>query len=142
MDCAGCGACCDPVWLGLTPLELASAMARMQAGARVSSADGEANLRFIAGHMLPLDPQPEAYLDGGPASSSGHVAWSCDRYDPASRLCTAHDERPPICRGWPWYGDAPFPHDAMPASCSHNWDVTPAARGELVGRLLPLWPAT
>jgi len=28
-------------------------------------------------------------------------AYQCDRFDPASRLCTAHDDRPPICRAYP-----------------------------------------
>jgi Fe-S-cluster containining protein len=28
-------------------------------------------------------------------------AYQCDRFDAVSRLCTAHDERPPICRAYP-----------------------------------------
>ena len=140
MDCAGCGSCCDPVWLELDALELATLLARMQAGARVSSADGEANLRFIGEHMVPLAEQPETYLDGGPAATSGHTAWSCDRYDPVAKLCTAHDDRPPICRGWPWYGDPPYAMSSMPGECSHQWDREPGERGPLPGRLLPLWP--
>lgn len=139
MDCAGCGRCCDPVWLPLTALELTQLLSRISAGARVSSPDGEENLRFIGEHMVPVVPQPDTYLDGGPAETSGHTAWRCDRYDPVARLCTSHDDRPPICRGWPWYGEEPYVMTSMPDECSHQWDVagTPAP---VERRLLPLWP--
>lgn len=147
MDCAGCGDCCDPVWLGMTGLELAHDLAIIAAGRRASTADGETNLRFIAEHMVPLAAQPETYVDGLPAAGSGMVAWKCDAFDPATRRCTAHDTRPPICRGYPWYGDAP-PADtdakgaALYPGCSHRWDLEPGARGDLAGRLLPLWPVS
>ena len=29
----------------------------------------------------------------------------CDRFDPETRLCMAHDERPPICQDFPYYGE-------------------------------------
>jgi Fe-S-cluster containining protein len=31
----------------------------------------------------------------------GMHAYQCDRFDTESRLCTAHEERPPICRAYP-----------------------------------------
>ena len=33
--------------------------------------------------------------------------FACDAYDSESHLCTAHEERPGICRGYPWYGREP-----------------------------------
>lgn len=142
MDCGGCGACCDPVWLAMDPLEVARCLALDAAGRRFSTREGEVNVRFIAEHMTPLVPQPESYYDGEPAATSGHTAWRCDKYDPVSRLCTAHDDRPPICRGYPWYGDEPRGNaTAVLPGCSHLWDLKPGDRGPLPGRLLPLWPA-
>jgi len=32
-----------------------------------------------------------------------------------ARLCTAHDERPPVCRNFPWYDyDIDDPGDPLP----------------------------
>lgn len=39
----------------------------------------------------------------GPGRTKG---WTCDRFDPVARLCLAHDERPPICSDYPYYGRA------------------------------------
>jgi Fe-S-cluster containining protein len=33
--------------------------------------------------------------------SDGMHAYQCERFDSSSRLCTAHEERPPICRAYP-----------------------------------------
>ena len=32
---------------------------------------------------------------------AGMHAYQCDRFDTTTRLCTAHDDRPPICRAYP-----------------------------------------
>jgi Fe-S-cluster containining protein len=39
-------------------------------------------------------------------------AYQCDRFDPQSRLCTAHDDRPPICRAYP------IALNLLPARCT------------------------
>jgi Fe-S-cluster containining protein len=35
------------------------------------------------------------------AQTDGMHAYQCDRFDVTTRLCTAHEERPPICRAYP-----------------------------------------
>jgi Fe-S-cluster containining protein len=39
-------------------------------------------------------------------------AYQCDRFDPTTRLCTAHEERPPICRAYP------IAINILPARCT------------------------
>jgi Fe-S-cluster containining protein len=53
-----------------------------------------ANADFLTSHWTPI---PE---DAGKAMPR----FQCSAFDPATRLCTAHDSRPPICSGYPWYG--------------------------------------
>ena len=134
MDCAGCGDCCDPVWLPYSKEMLTTTVAM--------NSDGDAHdlgedATFVLAHMTPMDPQPAQ-----PSGETGSgIAWSCDAWDPSTRQSTAHDDRPPMCRAYPWYGQpAADTVAALLPRCSHRWDVAPAERGPLSGRLLPLWP--
>lgn len=38
----------------------------------------------------------------------GGVFYECDAFDPVARVCTAHDTRPQICSGFPWYTEPPY----------------------------------
>jgi Fe-S-cluster containining protein len=62
-------------------------------------------------------PAPE----GSPAPVQYLV--TCDQFDPETRMCTAHDDRPPICSGYPWYGAEPNPNRALDPQCSFIADV-------------------
>jgi Fe-S-cluster containining protein len=33
--------------------------------------------------------------------------YTCDAWDSTTKLCTMHEDRPPVCRGFPWYGGEP-----------------------------------
>jgi Fe-S-cluster containining protein len=78
--CTACGDCCDPVWYPLGPADI-----------RQSAAiTGAEDLRFAAEHWSATGRRDD-----------GMHAYHCDRFDPDTRLCTAHEERPPICRAYP-----------------------------------------
>lgn len=47
----------------------------------------------------------------------------CAAWDPETRLCTAHDDRPPVCRSYPWYSTGPRPDAIESARCSFWADV-------------------
>jgi Fe-S-cluster containining protein len=50
--------------------------------------------------------------------------YACDAFDVDTRLCTAHAERPPICRGFPWYDRPPAARKVrLPERCSFNADL-------------------
>jgi Fe-S-cluster containining protein len=50
-------------------------------------------------------------------------AVRCDAFDPDTRECTAYEDRPPICSGYPWYGKTPDRERLLDPCCSFNADV-------------------
>jgi Fe-S-cluster containining protein len=62
---------------------------------------GAVDLVFAAEHWTPTGQR-----------AHGMHAYQCDRFDPTTRLCTAHDERPPICRAYP------VPLNVLPPRCT------------------------
>lgn len=82
-----------------------------------------ANADFIASHWK-LNP--------------GGERWSCDAFDQVTRLCTAHEERPPVCRDFPWYGREPDLITSLNPQCSYLLDVAPSERPEGARPLIPL----
>jgi Fe-S-cluster containining protein len=69
--------------------------------------------QFAAEHWRPLT-RDEAmrrnpfYTSRLPADAP---LYACDRLGDDGR-CTAYDERPLVCRGYPWYGAPPAQHGA------------------------------
>lgn len=97
------------------------------------------NRRWIEEHLTEIVPR-RAGLAAADYFEAGAVTWvgykgsptvdaivsffyRCDWYDPDTRECRAHDQRPPICSGFPWYGDRPDPLKAMPPECGYLVDV-------------------
>jgi Fe-S-cluster containining protein len=107
--CSACGDCCDPVWFPLPPAEI-------RQGAEVARRpDDAANLRFAR----------DAWTWTGEVDDLAGWAYRCAMFDEATRRCTAHETRPPVCRGYPWFDDVPrrgLP--LLPTRCSHWADVT------------------
>lgn len=66
--------------------------------------------------------------------------WTCDAYDPEHGVCTAHDDRPPLCRDYPWYGRQPGADDAatLYRQCSYLADLPPDQRPDSARPLIPL----
>jgi len=90
MACRQCGECCDPILLRATKREIRAD----------PSLDGDA---FILRHWRRIS-QREAFRKRPILRKShypGRCYYLCDRFDPVSRRCTAHEERPPICRAFP-----------------------------------------
>ncbi len=107
VSCTRCGDCCDPVWFALSPADV-----RQGAVTAAGTAAG-ADLAFAAAHWS---------FTGATDDVAGY-AYSCDRFDPVTRLCTAHEQRPPVCRGYPWYDAAPTPLRQLPARCAFREDL-------------------
>lgn len=87
------------------------------------------NARFILKHWhrIPRDEATRLRTAHGAADPTprGH-RYRCDAFDPVTRLCGAHDERPPICRNFPWYEDGPNASDAptrLNPRCSYWHDI-------------------
>jgi Fe-S-cluster containining protein len=106
-ECAKCGDCCESIWMNSTKADMRK---RLRDASHTSN--NVENARFILNHWHRQ-------------SGIGKTArWACDMFDPVSRLCTAHDSRPPICRDFPWYGREPHLID-ISKRCSF-WADLPA----------------
>jgi len=90
MSCRQCGECCDPILLRSTK--------------RAIRADRSmASDEFILSHWRRIS-KDEAFIKRPLLRAShypGRYYYVCDRFDPTTRRCTAHDARPAICRAFP-----------------------------------------
>lgn len=116
-----CGQCCDPVMLPYS---------RMEA---IFDPSIPLEERQWADRCLTAMPVKEAHLKapwligrlladrfGNPSSP---FFFRCSNFDPATRQCTDYDNRPGMCRGYPWYGGQPRTDAALPPDCSYQADL-------------------
>ncbi len=116
--CNMCGACCRVLTLEQSPEDIA-AMATLTRVLGIPS-----DHQFAAQHWRPLTRaeamQRNAYYTGRlPADA---FLYTCDRLGDDGR-CTAHDERPLVCRGYPWYDRAVSEMELADAQCGYFFDV-------------------
>lgn len=61
--------------------------------------------------------------------------YTCNMLDKETRLCTAHDERPPVCRDYPWYDRKPSGKSLVSKRCGFWYDVDEEERPD---NILPI----
>lgn len=120
-DCSRCGDCCDPVIVVFDP--------QVWAAERLTAANlsdvGRGNAEFLRDHWTSQSTFTEQ-LEGQDVTVH---RVRCSAFDPDSRLCTAHDSRPQVCSGFPWYGRPDGDKgrrpvaDSLSPRCSFNADV-------------------
>lgn len=108
--CTGCGGCCDPVIIPrrmVTKTRVAGDPDLMPVAPGAS--DGERCRSWIRDDLTRIS-RTEA-LRRRPAialgATSGQFFYACRHYDRETRRCLDYDNRPSICRGFPWYGKEP-----------------------------------
>lgn len=130
LGCARCGDCCDPVMI-----ERGSATGILDwfrywdDSGQEEDTNLDPTVRFMYENM---------HETGG---DERHIAFTCDRFDTVTRLCTAHDDAPPMCKDFPWYGHGEAHPDSvqkLPPRCSYALDAAPGARREDARPLIPL----
>jgi Fe-S-cluster containining protein len=129
LGCSRCGDCCDQIWLPAA--KITSIRAAIDAGDPESriSADMRADCEFIETHWT----VEERSLDGQ------DLRYVCDRFDAEARLCTAYEQRPPVCTNFPYYGRTAIPApDRLPSRCSFAFDVAPELRRSDARPLIPI----
>lgn len=124
LGCARCGDCCEHI---LMSGEFDPELLRV-----VRDSDADVSVAFIKTHWTLTDVVKDEH--GAPQAT----VWNCDRFDSKNRICTAHDDRPPICVGYPWYDREPGPGRMLPLKCSYAWDIPPWERAPGAQPLLPL----
>jgi Fe-S-cluster containining protein len=134
--CSKCGLCCRALGIRQPKRELWS-LARQ----------GDANGSFTARHWHRISRAEALRRNSGMAYriQTARAAalplyfYECDAFDPATNLCTAHADRPPVCRGFPWYGRAPEAASLRPfKECSFWEDVRERQLGLLAQHLAAL----
>jgi Fe-S-cluster containining protein len=115
--CNQCGACCRVLTVAQSPEE-------MQAIAAITCVLGiPSDMVFAAKHWHPLSREEALrrnpfYVSRLPVEA--HFYW-CDQLGDDGR-CQAYEERPLVCRGYPWYDqavrDMVLPH----AVCEFHYD--------------------
>lgn len=117
-ECNGCGACCRVIRLEQSWDEVQ----QMAALTRVLGIPSDH--QFVAAHWRPLS-RDEAMARNAfyttRLSPDAHL-YTCDRLGDDG-LCTAHDERPLVCRGYPWYDQPPRVVPLADAECGYLPDV-------------------
>lgn len=120
-ECNSCGSCCDPVILPYTQeqarefnmhpddkrwtLEDLTPMSRHQAKAKEPE---------YVRRLLKIIKRAGAELP--------HF-YSCRHFDPSTRTCTNYDNRPPVCRKYPWLTGKPVVGTPLPQTCSFRADI-------------------
>lgn len=136
LGCARCGNCCDPVHLA--PDQAAKIDVVVELMTDVYSPGCTLNPQDERAWMIEHWHEIRRDDDGG-------VAYRCDQFDPETRACTAHNDRPPVCRNYPFYDRPGDPRElgrpnADGPSCSFWLDVPPAERPAGVRPLIPIEP--
>lgn len=139
--CNGCGdhpsaVCCDPVVSPVSPLMLADGTADL-----IAARDGSGeDVAFMREHLTPILPRrvglamvagwssgmsefPFEGKDGPELALQPAWYYSCEFYDATHKRCLDYDNRPAMCRDYPWYGDPPDPSKVLPPTCSYRVDV-------------------
>lgn len=113
-ECTRCGDCCVDIW-SVGPDRLAQVLAIVPPLVpNPVLAANQASALFMLAHWELQEVRGQ------------HARYSCDAFDPASRLCTAQQARPPVCSGFPWYGKAPRASISLSPRCNYNRDLRTA----------------
>ncbi len=125
-ECNGCGSCCDPVWLPYT-----------QETAKFLGGMPDDNRRWILEDLTPMSKtqaklrEPELVrqiqkIRSLAKSAGGNIAvyyYSCKNFDTETRQCLIYDNRPTVCRRYPWLTGKPIPGTPLPPACSFRADI-------------------
>jgi Fe-S-cluster containining protein len=116
--CNQCGACCRVLTLEQSPHEV-KAMAMLTGVLGIPS-----DSSFAAVHWHPLSR--EEAMQRNPFYTSrlpldAHLYW-CDQLGEDGR-CMAYENRPLVCRGYPWYDHPVFEMELADPSCGYFQDI-------------------
>lgn len=125
-ECSSCGSCCDPITLAFTqddarrmlPTEIDARTRRwiIDELVPISRREGMARSPWITHTALPMK--------GGQYDPGYSQFYECRNFDRVTRRCTAYEDRPPVCSGFPHYGKKVLPTNiVIPHWCSFRADI-------------------
>ncbi|HEX7409075.1 MAG TPA: YkgJ family cysteine cluster protein [Candidatus Binatia bacterium] len=116
-NCNQCGACCRVLTLAQSPEEV------MATAALTGVLGIPSDAAFAAKHWHSLTGDEATRRNPfytSRLSADAHL-YRCDQLGEDGR-CTAYEERPLVCRGYPWYGQPPRLMTLADADCSYAVD--------------------
>ncbi|MHB1937045.1 MAG: YkgJ family cysteine cluster protein [Acidobacteriaceae bacterium] len=134
----GCGKCC--VAIKLTDIDVPHYQRWMDAFADAEhrGATISPDVRHLATHFTRITKEQAVrrnqFLKG--TRNKGATFYTCDWYDEETKLCLHHDQRPPMCSRYPFYGGllgADF--EPYTPDCGYLGDI-----GKTQGEVDPLEP--
>lgn len=119
-----CGACCYPVVLPYSKLDIISLGPQIDDDTRrwvledltpLSRREGLRRAPYLAQGGTTM-----AIIAGRPTLAYS-VFYECRHFDPDTKKCGIYDDRPDACREYPLYGEAVLdPAKAVPAECVYR----------------------
>lgn len=97
------GHCCRRFYLRVTPEEIRADAELARAGKTTRFSAEE--IVKIDEMIIPLEDAKDAKedIDGGPPPTDGHY-YTCKHHDPVTGNCMNYENRPKLCRDYPFYG--------------------------------------
>lgn len=137
LGCAGCGACCEEIWIPISQAEITACVSGDRKHMVTSDRwAGRYQLDFFARYWRATEQKMVQVHDG---TWVHKTRYECAKYDPVHQRCTAHAIRPQVCRGYPWYGKEPTAAGmSKRGQCSYLLDLPPDQRPEGSRPLIPL----
>lgn len=104
IGCSACGDCCENVHIATTSImdDLAGGPDPREEWEHYE-AMGYTNREQVTKNWLSVQFVGEHWRIT--EETEGKLYYTCEFLDRETRLCTAHDARPDICRGFPFYND-------------------------------------
>ena len=131
-SCAGCGACCAVIGVGITIEDVRHTFMDILRGEDFTTRDGTAQhaglvlqeRAFLLANWSPVTPEEAQAIDPRIAAMGERSFYVCGQFDAQTRRCNAHERKPSVCSGFPWYGGQPnnYALAAFPR-CSYWHDV-------------------
>lgn len=89
----GCGLCCKSISIKFSPDQFTEILEDHIYDKRKDRGSYWYDAEFVL----------DNWIYHGPDKINGHK-YSCAQYDEVTRDCMAHENRPAVCSGYPWYG--------------------------------------
>jgi Fe-S-cluster containining protein len=123
-ECNGCGACCDPFATIYSPFDLVRLAHNVDPDELVFYRERLTPYRRADGRrMTPWNSGWSEFVIDGQVQLVATHYYKCANYDHETRRCLDYDNRPDVCRGFPWYDGKPDDHKVLPPTCSFNEDI-------------------
>jgi Fe-S-cluster containining protein len=109
--CHQCGNCCENIWLEHSPDQILEQLEIIEEYVAAGN-EYPAEVANVTSYLFVLE-----YW-----SHKDNDRWECSFFNTETRQCEAHDLRPPICEGYPWYSKGPGDKE-LENKCGYWYDI-------------------